>query len=198
MQRTFLASLLLGWLSIPVLAINYTLESPSPDGRFALRLDPLGVDDSSEMEAAIVERATNVTLAKLPATLLGNYSRCQLLWTADSRRVAYTGGEKPVSRTQVFFRSGKSFKEIKLPTLPRPAFQSHHRKKSGPALTLYSDIVTPVRWLKSGSLLLSRNMEMKQESNMHEGKVMITIAFPAHRRAVIRKVQRSEITVDLY
>lgn len=198
MKRIFLASFLLGWLSLPALAINYTLETPSPDGRFALRLDPLGVDDTSEMEAAIVERATNVTLAKLPMTLLGNYQRCQLIWTADSRRVAYTDGGKPVSRTRVFFRTGTSFREIKLPALPRPAFRSPLRKKSEPAMGVYSDIVTPVRWLKSGSLLISRKMDMLQESNMHEGSLLITIAFPAHRRAVIRKVQRSKITVDLF
>jgi len=184
-----------GCFSASGLAINYTLETPSPNGRFALRLDPLGVEDDSEMEAAIVERTTNATLTKLPTTRLRNYESSRLVWAADSRQVAFTGGGKFESSTQVFFWSGKSFRRMKIPTLPKPAFKFGAK---GAGVGVYSDFITPVRWLKSGALLVSRDMTMRRESTTYEGKLLVTLAFTPRRRATIRRVQRSEIVAELF
>ena len=197
MKRRLLLFLLLHGLSASSWAINYTLETPSPDGRFALRLDPLGVDDDSAMEAAIVNRSTQATLARLPNTLLGNYADSRLVWAPTSKRAAFTGGGKKESRTRVFFWNGKIFRESQLPTLPKPAFKFSARA-GGVAPGVYTDFITPVRWLKSGSLLLSRDMTMRRESNTYEGKLLITIAFGTRHRATVRRVERSPIIVELF
>ena len=195
MNFKILLCVLVGGFSVSGWAINYTLETPSPDGRFALRLDPLGVENEDEMDAAIVVRATNATLAKLPNTRLRNYDGCRLVWTADSKRVAFTGGGQFESRTRVFFWNGKGFREIPLPAMPKPAFK--FRGKDG-EVGVYSDFITPVRWLKSGALLISREMTMRRESTVYEGKLVVTMAFTAKQRATIEEVKRAAIVAELF
>ena len=91
----------------------------SPDGMLALR-GAYPEDESAEVESGIVELSTHKVLLDLHGPGRPYIDEAKLVWSADSQRVAFFEPNRRGGLTRVFFRSGTSFQEIELPTLPEP------------------------------------------------------------------------------
>lgn len=166
------------------------LKCKSPDGKFAL----LFVADHGEAYQetfAIVD-----TLTRKVVTHLGrnaDYSETNLLWSADSKRVAYFNEQLGVGVTRGFFRFGAGFEEIHLPDLPDP-----NPPAVPPSDTPAKETkrrVEPIGWLKSGDLVVENELQ-----NPGWGRVAleITIGFDQERRASIRKAEPQETSIIDY
>jgi hypothetical protein len=100
----------------------------SPDEKFALRR-VYSEQEPYTGDTAIIEVSTRKTILPLDSnwSIEGTAEHPQLqngelklLWSPDSQRVAYFAQNGNDLATRVFFRSGSSFNEIKLPELPSP------------------------------------------------------------------------------
>jgi hypothetical protein len=190
-MRLLLLCLAASSLTLPVFAGDEVIKFPSPDGKFALRLAP-GADGMTD--ASIIDAKSHAVLVDTLESVPSNHLRSAVLvWSADSRRAAY--GYEPMrdSRTQVFFWDGAKFNEVPLLDLPEP-----HFKKPKLAIThskLGSDIITPVRWLKSGALVVSRDWDfLLTFSDGSDGEqsatLTITVEFDAQQHPKVQNVSQ--------
>jgi hypothetical protein len=166
---------------------NEELTCKSPDGKFAL----LYVADNGEADEG-TSRIVDTLTRKVVADLGRNgpdHSVTELLWSADSQRVACFN-EAGVGATRVCFRSGRGFEEIQLPDLPDPN-PSAVAPSDTPANETKRRLV-PIAWLKSGDLVLENEL-----LNPGWGRVAleITIGFDQERRASIRKAEPQETSI---
>ncbi len=145
----------------------------SPDGKFALR-HVYSDREPYNGDTAIIDVATRKTVLPLDSNWeLGDRGRLKLLWSHDSQRVAYWAENAKGSSTRVFFRSGSSFNEIKLPELPSPKRPANPATESGTDTTKR---VEPMEWLKSGDLVLES--ELLNPGGIRAA-LKITVAFDA-------------------
>ena len=176
----FLTILLLSCFTARVNA-NEEIAFKSPDGQFALGYHTDG-------NLAILETRTHKVAADL-----GPDSDTNLLWSADSQRVAAFTEQDRAGATRMFLRRGAIFEEIKLPDLPDP---------NHPALTApdgpHEEIVRrvePIRWQGSGELVLENEL---QHSSWGRVALEITVAFDQEQRASIRKAEPQETSIIDY
>src|SRR5438034_6700590 len=124
------------------------IKFPSPDGAFALRIADAG--DSGERKVELIEKASGKVMVDL-----GVPWRSQVLvWSPDSKWVAYGNRGDKAGEVSVYFWNGSTFEEVPLPDeLPSPDIKFRKEHKSGHVKN-YGGAVTPLRWLKSGELEL--------------------------------------------
>jgi hypothetical protein len=168
------------------------IKCPSPDGRFALRI-------VNGEKAELIEQSSGRVLTDL-GELYPRYAEHPeetiLVWSADSKWVAYATRAEKMGETSVYFWSGSDFDSIDLPDdLPGPDIKIP--KKAGNVKN-YGGATKPVRWLKNGDLELSSDGMMlgRDDAASYTGVVIITLAFDAKHHASVKKVGKTKTTVE--
>jgi hypothetical protein len=176
---------------------NSPIRFPSPDKRFALRISEAQDKQDGDSKIDIIEVASGRAVGDLGATYFSQLSKTVLIWSADSKWVAYgTGGDRQ-RETTVYFWNGSAFEPVPLPDdLPGPEIKFH--KGAGRDVKNYGGGVKPVRWLKSGELeLSSEEMMMSRVDNLtYTGWVLITIGFDAQHHASIKSVSKTKTRAE--
>jgi hypothetical protein len=135
--------------------------------------------------------------ADLGTAYARHLSETVLVWSADSKWVAYaTRGERE-GETSVYFWNGLAFDQIPFPDdLPAPEIK--FRKGASGDVKNYGGAVKPFRWLKSGELELSSDsiMMSREDAATYTGVVVFTLGFDSQHRAFVRKVGKTKTTVE--
>ncbi len=172
------------------LAAEEEIKYPSPDGRFALRIT--NGEGFGEGKGELIEKATSKVIVGL-----GVPWRTQVLvWSPDSKRVAYANRGDKWGEVKVYFWNGTTFEEASLPEdLPSPDIKL---PKDCGAVKNYGGAATPVRWLKSGNLELSNDLMMlcRESGATCTAEVRFTLAFDAQHHASVKKVGKTKTTVE--
>jgi len=164
------------------------IKYPSPDGRFALRI--------TDGKVELIEEASGKVVVAL-----GEPWRSQVLvWSADSKWVAYGNRGDKAGEVSVYFWNGSTFEEVPLPDeleLPSPDIKFRKEHKSG-HIKNYGGAVTPLRWLKSGELELSSDAMMLHGDSgaTYTGVVRFTLAFDAQHHASVKNVGKTKTKVE--
>jgi hypothetical protein len=164
---------------------------PSPDGRFALRI-------RGDLKVDLIKTSGQilVDLGKLYVDPDTSYEeQPYLVWSADSKWVAYGTRNKVSGQTTAYFWNGVAFEEVRLPAnLPEPKIEPH--KGSG-GVKLKGYALAPLRWLKPGELELS-NESMgigREDGARYSGVVVITVELTAPH-ASVKKVGKTKTEVE--
>src|SRR4030095_6481078 len=90
------------------------IKDRSPDGRFALQLSA----DQDQFELGLVNLGTHKEMVSL-ASLGSPYAKgSHLIWSPDSKRVAFTEDSRRGGSITVYQQKGDGFEEVKLPEMP--------------------------------------------------------------------------------
>ena len=199
-------------LVIALLLAEEATNFPSPDGRFALSVGAYetGHRDAATQEwkidgetkpAAIIEQASHKVLLQLQSPLRPEEDK--ILWSADSKWLAFNHRGNKQTGLSVYFWNGESFEPVKLPELPEPELKFKPYKKAGHPfgreLHFDEDTITPLRWLKSGALVVSREYGMTDNTavSMSYSRVyIITIGFDAKHVGSVENVIKQKQQVE--
>jgi hypothetical protein len=166
------------------LAAEAEIKYPSPDGRMALRITDASVE--------LIQKASGEVMVDL-----GIASRSQILvWSPDSKWVAYGSRGDKEGEVSVYFWNGSTFQEVPLPDdLPFPDIK--FRKDIG-SIRHYGAWLTPLRWLKPGELELSNEVLMldRDSGADYTGLLQFTLAFDAQHHASVKKVGKTKTKVE--
>jgi hypothetical protein len=205
-MRTFLGAVVC-CLAYPCLLVmaEEEIKYQSPDGRFALQIVQPS-DDEYHPTVALIERASGKAMVNLhdgSDSDAFDPSDCVLVWSADSKRVAYGFRANPPGArmvelgTLVCFWNGSGFDKVFLPeNLPQPAIK--FPKGKGENVKPYGGGVRPLRWLKSGDLEMSNEdmMLSRDDGKSYTGVLQFTISFDAQHHASVKKVGKTKTEVD--
>jgi hypothetical protein len=162
------------------LAAEEEIKCPSPDGKMALRITDASVE--------LIQKATGEVIVDL-----GTASRTQVLvWSPDSKWVAYGNRGDKEGDVSVYFWNGSSFEQIALPEeLPSPDI---NLPKDCGAVKNYGGAETPLKWLKSGQLEFSSDLMMlcRDSGDTCTGELRFTLAFDAQHHASVKKVGKTK------
>jgi hypothetical protein len=155
----------------------------SPNGRFGLLLKR--DEDSSESAMSLIEVRSRKELISLDCER--EESGARLLWSPDSKRVAFYCPNKRGGHTTVYFLSGSRFTEVPLPDWGPEQFLKPNEKFAHQS----NDDRSPVRWEKSGSLVLKFDWEYEVEKNDQytrtvKGSATVTVRFDAKNQASVQ------------
>jgi hypothetical protein len=166
------------------LAAEAEIKYPSPDGKMALRITDASVE--------LIQKASGEVMVDL-----GTASRSQILvWSPDSKWVAYGSRGDKEGEVSVYFWNGSTFQEVPLPdALPFPDIK--FRKDVG-SIRHYGAWLTPLRWLKPGELELSNEVLMldRDSGADYTGLLQFTLAFDAQHHASVKKVGKTKTKVE--
>jgi len=172
------------------LAAEEEIKYPSPDGKFALRIT--NGEGFGEGKGELIEKATSKVIVGL-----GVPWRTQVLvWSPDSKRVAYANRGDKWGEVKVYFWNGTTFEEASLPEdLPSPDIKL---PKDCGAVKNYGGSATPVRWLRSGDLELSSDLMMlgRESGATCTAEVRFTLAFDAQHHASVKKIEKTKTEVS--
>ena len=182
------------------------IKYPSPDGRFALRITQ-SKDDEYHPTVELIEKHSGTVLVTSHRgqedTDLFDASEAALVWSADSKRVAYgfranPPGARVVERgVLVCFWNGSGFDKVFLPeNLPVPKIK--FPKGKGENVKPYGGGVKPLRWSKSGDLEMSSEdmMLLEDDGKSYTGVLQFTISFDAQHYASVKKVGKTKTEVS--
>jgi lipoprotein NlpI len=154
------------------------IKDRSPDGRFALQLSA----DQDQFELGLIDLGTHKELLSLNSLGSPYANHSSLLWSPDSKRVAYTEDSRRGGYTTVYQQKGNGFEEVKLPELPD--CEAKHVQK------VYEASLSAERWLNASTLLLlSRGGWTTEDGGDGECEESVTIAFDAKGKASIQNVK---------
>ena len=196
-RRLLLICCALGWASSALAAEPPVFKSPSPNGRYALRLTPLPEEEVPRAKADLVEKATGKVVLDLDTANANQLDGTVLVWSADSKWVAYGTREAKGGETSVYVSNGSDFELVELPDdLPQPAIKFLKAEKGG--AKNYGGATKPLRWLKPGELELSSDQVMvaRESGRTYTGVVKFTVVIDAPRKATVRKVGKSRTKVE--
>ena len=172
------------------LAAEEEIKYLSPDGRFALRI----VD---EQKVELTEEASGEVMVDLGEAWHNPGQVSQILvWSRDSKRVAYGNHGYKGGEVSVYFWDGSSFEQVALPEeLPSPHIKF---PKDCGAVKNYGGAATPLRWLKSGELELSSDLMMlcRGSGATCTGELRFTLAFDEQHHASVKKVGKTKTEVE--
>jgi hypothetical protein len=170
------------------LKANDLIKDKSPDGKFALR-----IVNEEDWEAAIIEVRTKKKVMDLET--YGSYTKeAQLVWSKDSKRVAHFEPDRRGGMTHIYFRSGSKFQEVQFPYADIPECDAPAKQDGDEYLKTLEYSVAPVRWLKSGALVLAVfNQWLMKSGNSPECSETVTIAFDANRKASVESVKDKKL-----
>jgi hypothetical protein len=187
------------------LSAEEEIKYPSPDGRFALRITQ-PKDDEYHPTVELIEKDSGkviVTLHSASDTELFDPSESVLVWSADSKSVAYGFRDSPpgvreVSRgALVCFWNGSGFDKVFLPeNLPVPKIK--FPKGKGGDVKPYGGGVKPLRGLKSGDLEMSSEdmVLLEDDDKSYTGLLRFTIAFDAQHHPSVKKIGKTKTEVS--
>lgn len=169
------------------------VKFPSPDGRFALRVADLKVD--------LIETSSGKVMVDLGTLWINRDNESErekpvLIWSADSKWVAYGTRTIAAGSTAVYFFDGSAFKEVALPSkLPEPKIKPR-KGDSGVKLKGYAE--EPLKWTRPGELQLSSKLTGigRDVGFNYTGSIVITVEFDAHHRASVKNVTVTKTEVS--
>jgi len=187
------------------LAAEEEIKYPSPDGHFALRITQPENDEHHPTVELIEKQSGKVilTLHDGSDTDLFDPSACVLVWSTDSKRVAYGFQASPPGvrvlslGALVCFWNGSGFDKVFLPeNLPSPRIKFPKGKEGN--VKPYGGGVTPLKWLKSGELELSSEdmMLSRDDGKSYTGLLRFTISFDAQHKASVKTVGKTKTEVE--
>ena len=181
------------------------IKYQSPDRRFALRIvQPK--DDEYHPTIDLIEKDSGKALVNLhdgSDSDAFDPSECILVWSADSKRVAYGFRANPPGArmvelgTLVCFWNGSGFDKVFLPeNLPQPDIKFPKRKVE--SVKPYGGGVRPLSWLKSGDLEISNEEMMltRDDGKSYTGVLKFTISFDAQHHASVKRVGKTKTEVS--
>jgi hypothetical protein len=197
MHRLFLFLALWSLLVLPARAVDApTIRNPSPNGRFALRItEPKEQSEPPAVE--LIEKQSGKGVVDLGTPYLSNRDDILLVWSADSKRVAYASRGPKEGEVSVYLWNGAKFELAELPeTLPDPDIK--FAKGAGGDVKNYGGAPSLLRWLKSGELLMSNDSVMmsRVDGKTYTGTVTFTLAFDKNRHATVRNVSKTKTTAE--
>jgi hypothetical protein len=169
----------------------------SPDGRFTLKMS-LANKEAEEATLQVVEKASAKVVGDLGTDYASILSHPKVLWSRDSKRLAYRSAGRKEWSTSVAFWDGSAFKYVPLPEeLPSPTIQFRKSDATG-GVKNYGGGQEPLRWLKSGELeLLGTERQMAHESSRtYTASMTITIGFDAQHHASVKAASKSKTRVE--
>jgi hypothetical protein len=195
MLRAFVILLLTCCASLGLGEDTSAIKFPSPDGRFALRVADLKVD--------LIETKSGNVILDLGSLWINREDKLKLdkeeptlVWSADSKWVAY-GRRSPMSgNTTVYFWDGSAFKERALPAnLPEPKIKPR-KEDSGVKMKGYA--VEPLKWLSPGELQLSNKFTGigRDRGFDYTGSILVTVVFDARGHASVKRVTGTKTEVS--
>ena len=192
-MHRFVLPLILLLCSVPA-ALTENEDSPirfpSPDGRFALRITT--PSEGADQKAELIEKTSGKTMADLGVP----YSRQVMVWSSDSKWVAYCNRSDKAGELSVYFWNGSEFESITLPDdLPSPDIKF---PKGMGAVKNYGGAVEPLRWSKTGELELSSDAMMlgRDDGVTYTGVLRFTLSFDAQHHVTIKHVGKRKNTVS--
>jgi len=174
----------------PSLQAKDIITDKSPDGNFALRIQ-LPKEAGDQPKVGMINLPTEEAVLELdcgPHCYEGN-AKPKLVWFSDSQRVAYYTPDPDGGYTSVYFRRGSSFEEVQFPTIPNLKFP----RQAPPDEQTITFIEEPIRWLKSGALVLHQEQEKIVSGS---GVQKVTIGFDKHGHGSVLKVKVKKVTED--
>ncbi len=154
--------------------------------------------ETTDLSVDLIEKASGVVVQDLGITYQNYLENTVLVWSADSKRVAYHTWGSKAGEMHVYFRNGAKFDEIALPEdLPGPDIAFGKKARAG-GVKNYGGMTKPVRWLKSGDLEVSSDLTMlsRVDDRSYTGTLRFTVAFDAKHRASVHRVGKMKTTVD--
>jgi hypothetical protein len=193
MSRDFVILLLSCWASVGLAEDTSAVKFPSPDGRFALRVADLKVD--------LIETPSGKVMLDLDTLWVDrederNKDEPALVWSSDSKWVAYGTRTLQSGITKVYFWDGSAFKELALPAkLPEPKIKP---RKGDTGVKLKGYAVEPLKWINPGEVELSSKLmgEGRDIGFHYTGSIVITVTFDARHRASVKKVTGTKTEVS--
>jgi len=181
------------------------IKYPSPDGHFTLRITQPENDEYHPTVELIEKQSGKVilTLHDGSDTDLFDPSACVLVWSTDSKRVAYGFQASPPGvrvlslGALVCFWNGSGFDKVFLPeNLPDPDIKFPKGKEEN--VKPYGGGVKPLRWLKSGDLEMSSEdmMLSRDDGKSYTGVLRFTLSFDAQHRASVKNVGKTKTEVE--
>ncbi len=155
------------------------IKDRSPDGRFALQLSR---DDEGMFGIGVIDVASHKELVSLDS--LGNpYAKeSGLVWSPDSKRVAYNEESRRGGNATVYQLKNDAFVELKLPDLP-----DCEAKR---VLKVYESSEVAERWLNANTLLVvTRGSWATGDDKDGECEKVATIKFDPNGKASIQNVK---------
>jgi hypothetical protein len=162
-----------------------------------MRISPAQSTGSGDLKIDLIETASGTVVVDLENAYGSHLSDTILVWSTDSKWVAYATRDDREGHTEVYFWNGSAFEPVALPeNLPGPEIK--FRKGDDGAVKNYGGAVKPVRWLKSGALELSsyEMMLSRDSGRTYTGVILITIRFDAQHHAFIKSVSKAKTKVE--
>jgi hypothetical protein len=187
------------------LAAEEEIKYSSPDGRFALRITQ-SKDDEYHPTVELIEKQSGkvmLTLHSASDTESFDPSESVLVWSADSKRVAYGFRASPPGArilslgALVCFWNGSGFDKVFLPeNLPSPRIKFPKGKEEN--VKPYGGGVKPLKWLKSGELEMSSEEMMlsRDDGKSYTGVMRFTVSFDAQHHASVKEIGKTKTEVD--
>ena len=210
-MRAILFGLVSIRLAIALLLAGERINFPSPDGRFAFSVGSYEtghrdnatqawVIDTETKPAAIIDQVSRKVLLQLESPLRPEEDK--VLWSADSKWLAFSHRGNKQTDLRVYFWNGESFEQVKLPELPEPELKFKPNKKPLAEQVVHfdEDTVTPLRWDKSGALVVSRQFGMTDntvESITYSRVYIITIRFNSRHVGSVESVTKQKQQVEI-
>ena len=193
MSRSFVTLPLACWANLGLAEDTSAVRFASPDGRFALRVADLKVD--------LIETTTGKVIVDLGTLWINRDDESDrehpvLVWSGDSKWVAYGTRTFASGSTTVYFWDGSAFKELALPAkLPEPKIKA--RKGDG-GVKLKGYAVEPLKWINPGELEMSSKLmgEGRDIGFHYTGSIVITVTFDARHRASVKKITGTKTEVS--
>ena len=165
-----------------------SVESKSPDGKFALRLTH-GDEQPFPQSDALIERSTKKVIVDFDKDAVFAPD-AKLVWSGDSQRFAYvreTKNDPHRVDTRVFQRNGANFDEIKLPDLPPPKLPSQASRSEKDRV-----YVKAIRWPDATTLEL--NYEIITDEGWR-GAETISLKFDRQSPPAIVKTEPEPVSI---
>jgi hypothetical protein len=152
---------------------------------------------STDLKIELIEKTSGEVMVDLGTAYPSHVSDTVLVWSTDSKRVAYATRGDREGETSVYFWNGSAFDQIPLPdNLPAPDIKL--RKGASGGVKNYGGAAKPLRWLKSGALELSSDsiMTSRGDGVTYTGVLVVTLGFGSKNRAFVLIVGNTKTTVD--
>jgi hypothetical protein len=204
MLRAFVILLLTCCASLGIAENTSVIKFPAPDGRFALRVADF-TDAHGRLYVAdkvdLIETSSGKAMVDLGNLWINRESPSDreepvLVWSADSKWVAYGTRTIDSGKTTVYFFDGSAFKELALPpNLPEPKIKP---RKGDSDVKLKGYAEEPLKWINPGELQISSMLRGlgRDVGFQYRGTIVITIVFDARHHASVRKVTGTKTEVS--